>query len=53
MPTILICASLASLNLSFGIYDVLQPEFTPAVVALDFALALFYTLLTLAVIRKS
>jgi len=50
----ILLASMASVNLGMGIYEILQPEFAPAFVALNFATALFCTLMTLvlATIRK-
>jgi len=53
MFSTLINAGVASLNFGIGIYYILQPEFPPVIVALCFAITLFCTLLTLALIKKS
>ena len=51
-PAVLINAFLAAGNLGWGIYNILQPEFNPAIVALNFGVALFISLLTLSVIAS-
>jgi tetrahydromethanopterin S-methyltransferase subunit D len=48
-----LAALFASLNLGFGIYNILQPKFTPVIVALNFSSALLCTLMTLSIISNT
>ena len=45
-------ATAASASLGFGINRILKSDFTPELLALDFAITLFFTLMTLYAIKK-
>ena len=48
--SVLIVSLIAAVNLGYGIFEILQPDFSPASVAFSFATALFATLMAILVI---